>query len=139
MDVEYAFRGSLGGSPPPEHWPEVLHAWWRASRDRDLDGWRRCLDHAVRNIGVDGTIASGPDQVIEAMVAYYRDIGPDERIDEWISGADPEVFVWHGTIEPGTDHETKWCTVCRTQGGRIVEMRFFADQGALSQLWGRYA
>jgi hypothetical protein len=45
-------------------------------------------------------VAVGPDQVIEAIVAYYRDIGPNERIDEWISCADPDLFVWHGTIEP---------------------------------------
>lgn len=130
---------SLEGWPPPTGWPAVLHAWFEASRQRDVAGWRRCLGHDVRNIGVDGRVVAGVDEVIEAMVAYYRDIGPDERIDEWIIAADPELFIWHGTIEPGRDHETKWCTICRVRGERIVELRFFADQGTLASLWGRHA
>jgi ketosteroid isomerase-like protein len=132
-------RGSLAGDPPPEGWPPVQHAWFKASTERDLDGWRGWLHEDVQIIGVDGPVTDGPDAAIESMVSYYRDIGPNERIDAWITCEDPELFVWHGTIEPGTPHETKWCTVSRTQGDRILELRFFADRGTLAKLWGRFA
>ena len=129
--------GALTGGPPPEGWPSVQHDWYRASLNRDAAAWRSCLTESARSIGVDGEIVTGADAVVDALRAYYEGINPDERIDAWITTADPDLFVWHGTIEPDTSHETKWCTVSTVKDGLIDEVRFFADKAALTQMWGR--
>lgn len=130
---------NLDGGPPPPHWPQVLHDWLAASVARDPAGWRACMADDARSIGVDAAVTTGAESITANLVAYYSVLDPDEIIERWIEGTPPGVFVWHGVIEPGTPHATPFCTICTLAGGKIAELRFFADGTNLARLTRRSA
>ena len=125
--------GALEGSPPAS-WPKVLRDWTAASAARDPSGWRGCLADDARSIGVDGSVTAGAESITANLVAYYSVLNPDEIVDRWIESTSLDVFVWHGVIEPGTEHATPFCTVCTLAGDKIGELRFFTDGARLARL-----
>jgi len=127
--------GELEGDAPPAAWPRVLRQWFEASRNRDPAQWRACLQDDVQSIAPDGSVTDGAEAVVAGLGSYYSGLNPTEVIDRWIEATTPSVFAWHGRIEPGSDHETSFCTVCTLGDDRIAELRFFSDPAPLARLW----
>lgn len=79
-------------------------------------------------------MTTGAEAVVAGLVRYYSVLNPTEVIHRWIEATTPDLFAWHGNIEPGSDHEASFCTVCTLRDGKIAELRFFSDPAPLERM-----